>query len=426
MITPRFSLRQDESKIYVEIRAPHFKMADLELMVDKEMFLFSLPPYYLRLRFPGQLVDDEDRPAHAEFNSSAGTINVSIPKANVGEEFQDLDMVSKLLARGSQLENQPTNAGKPLIEELDGQNGPSELNFNADGSIDWEIDQEMPSEPVSLAGTAQKYGFDDGYSELVGISVMNGNDINELSSPETMTPEQRQETRASSEEEKFDAEYYLCDLFDNAYISQELVSYKPSTSTQLSDEEQQKLLQLKYKSYILSHPKQTYIAILGFLFGACYDLRTNMGDSTVESAWTIGKLCPQIACLDNSFTKIKDIMISCSRRALAFPLYRHWQLTMKVWDDVYEVLQLGKPAILKMFIRLLLLFERDLYSVYTHIWIQDMTIWIQSANELAIKSLAVELKAANLCKEDVDFDLVAIESEAQEQMQEDSDDEPSG
>jgi protein SHQ1 len=139
-----------------------------------------------------------------------------------------------------------------------------------------------------------------------------------------------------------------------------------------------------------------------------------MGDPTVESAWTVGKLCPYFACLDDSFKDIKTLMRSCTRRALTFPLYRHWNLSMKVWDDVYRTLRGGRTALLKRFAILLKLFEQERYSVYRQIWLEDYTVWVQYANENVIRSLAHELHKVQLAKSDVGLELEESEEIAQE------------
>lgn len=45
--------------------------------------------------------------------------------------------------------------------------------------------------------------------------------------------------------------------------------------------------------------------------------------------------------------------MASARRSLCFPLYRHWQLTQRVLQDVREILLLGRHAVLKaMLVRL--------------------------------------------------------------------------
>lgn len=49
-------------------------------------------------------------------------------------------------------------------------------------------------------------------------------------------------------------------------------------------------------------------------------------------------------CTDllQSFSTLKEVETVAVRRSLCYPLYRHWDLSMKVLDDVKSILQLGK------------------------------------------------------------------------------------
>ena len=53
MITPFFTISQDDEFIYIDVKISHirFSAPNIEMTVENELFVFSLPPYYLRLRF---------------------------------------------------------------------------------------------------------------------------------------------------------------------------------------------------------------------------------------------------------------------------------------------------------------------------------------------------------------------------------------
>ena len=42
-----------------------------------------------------------------------------------------------------------------------------------------------------------------------------------------------------------------------------------------------------------------------------------------------------------SFNSIHDVVISCVRRSLSYPLYRHWSLVMAVLEDTKRIFTLG-------------------------------------------------------------------------------------
>ena len=59
MITPHFELSQDEAFVHVRIRLPHLRAKeDGEFYVLDNEFKFFLRPYFLRLTFRQQLVED--------------------------------------------------------------------------------------------------------------------------------------------------------------------------------------------------------------------------------------------------------------------------------------------------------------------------------------------------------------------------------
>ena len=59
-----------------------------------------------------------------------------------------------------------------------------------------------------------------------------------------------------------------------------------------------------------------------------------MEDASVESAWNIRKLSSTLSWL-TSESDIKSALISCVKRVLCYPLYRHWVLAMKVCKILY-------------------------------------------------------------------------------------------
>lgn len=60
MITPRFSLTQDEEFVVVEIELKYVKIQHAEFSIQGESFSFYLKPYLLHLQLPGEVLDAED------------------------------------------------------------------------------------------------------------------------------------------------------------------------------------------------------------------------------------------------------------------------------------------------------------------------------------------------------------------------------
>ncbi|PRT52525.1 Protein shq1 [Wickerhamiella sorbophila] len=405
MITPQFEVDQDQDFIYVKIRAPYIKASNVEFEVVDERFVFSLQPYYLRLTFPGKLIEDER--LESSYDLSTSTIKCRVAKAVPGQEFEDLDMLTKLLAKKAQV-------SKPVIEEV-GDSAQSAQPPQVD-EIDWEVEQVLPEPSIS----EQKYGFNDQYSQIMGVVIEDGqNDINEIPEPEKTSIQQRLLINSTADE-LFDIDHYLADLYDSPMI-QDFLAWDPPL-LELTNADKDRMLKLPKRSYMISNPKHVYLGVVQLLFGFCYDDRTNCRDPTVESPWTIGKLTPLLSCLYGYYDRMLPLVRDCTKRALIFPLYRHWDLTLAVWKDVVSILKQGRKAILACFVKLLSIFESDINACYRQIFLEDYAAWIQYSSEKVISSVTTELESAlsRLAKHDMGFDLEEYEEAAQEAMQMDN------
>ena len=98
MTTPRFKATQDEEFVILEIHTPYVRVGDMEMTIDDNSFMFYCKPYILRLTFSHNLIDDERAKASYDINNNNGTITCHLPKLNVGETFNDLDLISNLLS----------------------------------------------------------------------------------------------------------------------------------------------------------------------------------------------------------------------------------------------------------------------------------------------------------------------------------------
>lgn len=463
MITPRFTLSQDESRVYITLKTPHIRSTtgSVEFQVEGQLFVFSLNPYYLRLRFPGALLNDEDeRCVEDESLKSTSTydageclIKISITKETKGQEFEDLDLVSKLLAREKNPDHQPaqSSAGGPLIQEMDmpAEGAKSEdidayfskLQSEAE-EFSWEVSQVDPGRAEDndnddeLLTTGAKYGFNRAYTGDMGVALaQGGNDANEIEEPEKSVPGARTAFREQLELLAFDADYYLGDTFDNPEIAdlvawespfeKEFKKLKQSgetaapTAVEFTEAEREAMLQLPKKTYMLSNPRRTYIGLVGLLFAACYDIRSTQDDPTVESAWTICKLCPLLAALDDNFDSCDAILRSCLARALSFPLYRHWDLAAKCVDDVYACLRLGKRRVLQTLLAVKKRLDTtDPYYIYSRIWVNDYCAWVQFANDNVLRGLAHEVHKVVLDKDMVGLEIPELEAAAREAIAE--------
>ncbi|KAJ1842021.1 hypothetical protein LPJ73_005928, partial [Coemansia sp. RSA 2703] len=189
MITPRFSVEQDDARVYVKIHAPHVRAQTVEFDVDEDQFKFYASPYYLRLTFPGKVVEDET--SSASFDAAAGDISVSLAKQVHGENFENLDLLTSLLAtRREKLADDSQGEERikrPIIEELGATiSVEDQVAILNDEDFDWELPQNIPnavSEPLVISQT--KYGFNEQYSGFLTHVHSTANEINEVADPES-------------------------------------------------------------------------------------------------------------------------------------------------------------------------------------------------------------------------------------------------
>ncbi|KAF9950412.1 hypothetical protein BGZ72_007948 [Mortierella alpina] len=595
MITPAFTVSQDSDSVTIVIKAPHIKTQSVDFEVDGSVFKFNLKPYFLRLTFPGNVVDDER--AKATYNVAEGDLTVVLPKETPGEDFPDLDMLTKLLVRKADLGEKQIK--RPLIEVISsGETLEGTEKAERDENFDWEMPQEIRQEVFSEV----RYGFNNRYSGFFSHVQETANDVLDVYDPEHATLEVRRENRIQRENDKFDDEYYMSDFMNEEEI-QHILKFKiqwwnevrdiqkgekasskkskpattvigstantvrestlsspasttttsfkstllssqappstpsifniikdeseeslsssqedpfglreistktisnsitessktegnsslimdmeptsrptidsitptieplidesepvkhlgahsiqvvdpsrPSLNSELVDDmadmtlsagdsipgakpfsskEQELMRDLPRREYILENTKSTYLSLIDILFAYSYDLRVSEGDTTVETAWTICKLSPSMAALDQ-FTTLKETVLACYRRALAYPLTRNWNLVNKVLQDVYVIFKLGRRGILRALLAIKdVLDHDDVYYIYSKMFIEDYCVWIQSASERVIRTLAHELHHFELGKSELGWHLEELENLAKELPEEEEEDEGS-
>ncbi|KAJ2810244.1 hypothetical protein GGI24_007062, partial [Coemansia furcata] len=306
---------------------------------------------------------------------------------------------------------------RPLIEDIAGGSAAEpctseeQLAILQDEEFDWEISQTPAADnddDASLLLKSATYGFNSQYTGLLAHAHDSGNDINAVPDPERMTPDQRRANRIATEDAKFDESYYI----DN-YINDEdilpLIHYKtrffkilrrlqknkttvvvadlPTTPpdgqapaeqlaadlelqqpnsvidswAEFTDKENATMLDLPRKVHLVSDRQTLYLGLVDIIFAYCLDHRINQGDSTVESLWTIGAVSSTFSNLEQ-FSALRPTIVACFRRALAYPLYRNWELCEKVLEDVYVLFKLGLRAIIKTMLEIKLMFDHhDIY-----------------------------------------------------------------
>ncbi|KAH7474414.1 Protein SHQ1-like protein [Phytophthora ramorum] len=255
--TPKFHVTQDAAWVFVHVHVPFVRVSEMEFYVDGVDFTFYCKPFLLKLHFPHQVVDDELAKAVYDPNKDNGTIVVHLPKKEPGQDFPDLDMLTKLLQpqRPPVGIKEGTQRKAPLIEVLE-SSGPEPIgNFQEESD---RLNALIDGEPVSSSGEAAteqvqadssllglesasttqsvgsikldankdaaesigvrvtdivpSYGFNNAYSDFFRVWHGQVSEILSLPDPEHIQPEQRRILREGAEEQQFDVERYLMDF----------------------------------------------------------------------------------------------------------------------------------------------------------------------------------------------------------------------
>ncbi|KAI9208549.1 SHQ1 protein-domain-containing protein [Polychytrium aggregatum] len=255
MITPSFSLRQDDDFVYVTIRCPYVRTQEVEFFLEDTEFKFYAKPYFLRLNLPCPIV--EDGRENASYDVSKGEIVATLPKVTKGQHFPDLDLLTKLLAPKNPapeafnlVSNTMDTAGLPSVSLLGDRQRPlievisdpaTQPNHKPDSmeedeagedapdapeDFDWDLPQTVQEEAELM--TEARYGFNNSHSENAAQLMELCHEVLDLADINTSTPASRRSERLMREELKFDDEYYMGDFLYDEEI-QRVLKYIPET-----------------------------------------------------------------------------------------------------------------------------------------------------------------------------------------------------
>ncbi|XP_078342073.1 protein SHQ1 homolog [Oculina patagonica] len=442
MLTPVFELSQDDEFVVVIIKTPYVKIADVDFYINGTEFKFYVKPYFLRLNLPGEIV--EDGRESASYDVDKGTFTIKLPKLHPGEPFEDLDLLTTLLAP----KKKSPLAVKPLIEvvgsdsKFEDNNQENESDSDDDNDDDtnfnWEFEQQLTlshqeNTDISLGET--KYGFANQKSGIFKGREAELHEISEITDPDSMTLSERREARLAAEDAKFDEEYYLADYFNEDQI-QHLLDYKPpwdaeclqckenlskdktehtcgkeETTVNFTDEEKDQLRRLPNKDYLLDDKEELplFLGLVDIIYAYAYNHRTTEGENTVESPWTISRISSTFSWFE-SFSSIHDVVISCARRSLSYPLYRHWSLVTAVIQDTKRIFSLGRRQVLKCLLEIhALCREEDPWFLLNELYLTDYCVWIQKVSRKKFSSLTQSLEQVQIHKSDLSWQLEELE-----------------
>ncbi|KHN78421.1 Protein SHQ1 -like protein [Toxocara canis] len=405
MITPLFSIKQDDDFLIVDIRAPYANVKDTEIEYDGRMFLFSSSPYFLRLHLTADVVQNDN--STAEYDADKGTFMIKVPKKTKGEHFTNLDMITELLRP----QKKPT-AERP-VEEVNG-------DADEENEDDYYIEQkESVAEEEPRDELCAQYGYGFGWSRhgVLGRLESEIDCVVDLEDADNSNIDQRRAACCAHDQLSFQPDHYIADLMEKNEQLEECLRFEFSTlSFEISLEDREHLKELpKRKLPKLSEEctKRVALSLIDILFAYLYDLRINDGEHSVESGWTIAKLCPSL-CYLVRWTSAKEALTGAVRRSLCYPLYRHWDLAMCVASDLKSLLPKGRSAILHCLVDIRSVFSTsgDFRYLLNDLYMTDYCIWIQSADDQLVEWLREELEQVELQKNDVQLELEETELEA--------------
>lgn len=415
MITPKFHLKQDEEFVVVTVYAPYVKAQEVDISISDKVFSFYCKPYFLRLSFENSLA--EDGRESASYNADSSEFVVSVPKKIRGEVFNDLTLLTKLLAPPKLRET-----GRPLIEDLssaEGDDGGACSDSGDDDSL-WYVEQSPhEASPHKFADLPEGYGFGGRMSGIWVRLSEHASELLDIREPDKLTLDQRKAFQNAQEADDFNEDHYLADLYDNPEL-EAILAYTPwfrepdLAVDELLSQKRELMLSLPRRRYVLNDAQKRgcYLGLIDLVFVYCYNCRVTLGEENVECSWNIRKLSALLSCLV-SYTDVKEVAISCIRRSLCYPLVRNWDVSMKVLQDAQLILAAGKGAVLLCLLDVHRMFSSsDPYYVLNDLYITDMCVWIQSASDGKVRSLSTAISDVIISKADVSLNLLVLEQAA--------------
>lgn len=144
-------------------------------------------------------------------------------------------------------------------------------------------------------------------------------EIIDLPAPDTTPEVERKSLREQSELSYFSEEHYMADLMQ-LECTEPYITYTPEWDTLQKDQvafneaEVDLLKELPNKEYLLDPEEEQKLClnVVDILYASCYDHRTTLGESTMESSWTINKLSSTL-CWFQVRLSINEMLFSQER-----------------------------------------------------------------------------------------------------------------
>ncbi|KAJ8923635.1 hypothetical protein NQ315_010215 [Exocentrus adspersus] len=395
MLIPRFSLSQDPKTLTIKLLARYCKLGDLEVEVEENCFLFSCCPYYLRLSLPGRIVDNDN--TKSSYDTDTGEFTFTFDKVIPGEEFEDLAYITKF-----------------LVKKVDASYG-----FEDENEKIVVLSGDTVEEDIGEVKDCLTFGF--------GFALQGGAYFKSIHTeyfdvfnvdPFKQSLEERRKLRLKYEVLKFDKDYYLGDLLepdDIEGIIQQVPPWKTHTSSaHFTNKELDFLKDLPNKDYKLSEIQTNYVfnSLIDILYAYCYNQRVNEYEENSESGWNIATLSASLSWLD-VFETPRETLVFAFRRSLIYPLYRNFNLSLKVLDDLHQLLHLGEEYILKCLIEIYYIFLNgdSCRYILNNLFIKDYIIYVMKWDKSKWLEYLESLYKVTIKKDELGLNLREIEED---------------
>ncbi len=472
MITPLFKIDQDENYIIIKAQVKYIKISEFDYFIEDNNFRFTLKPYHLNIYLSDKLKSESENNSF-KYDLENQLLTCKLEKLEPGKNFTNLNLLSTLLENPKKNSNQITK-----IEEINSNlnnkleerckipiSNLKELNEFLFNQYSKEENQEIIPNITGKNIEDYYYGFNNYFIDVFDKRNEDMLEICDIN-PKKIPIKFRYLAKLEEEIRNFDAEHYVSDLFledkesdfydenFNNILKLSNIEFMKSISKDnfqenemLFNENELQILKEVNKVNLdsminnLNHNNNNfcslkfYLNIIDILFAFIYDCITTEFEHSSESGWTINKLSSTLSNLidfnKNYYSQskhisfdilnelIKNLIISCYRRLLIYPLYRNFKLCEKVKNNVIEILSKGKFGLTKCFIIIKKIFEKSepRYLLNT-LYINPLLKWIQFYSEEKILNILIEvIKNIKIEKDDLKLDLDIVEKELFESIE---------
>ncbi|PSN51814.1 hypothetical protein C0J52_10885 [Blattella germanica] len=391
MPIPNFELTQSDSKLLISIHAPNINIKDADLLIDGCDFRFYAKPYCLHLKLPGKLLGKGK--ASVQYHHKGDIYIISINKTIKGEYFKDLGMAFRFIVKKRPYTVRP----RALSFDSEG-NSENSLSEDEENKIDMieEEGKEMDCEGAcALPATSVKPKF--GFPTLAS----------QKRKYESPSPVQRK-----------------CGFKTPA--PQKLKFGSPST------------VQRTYMFGSPAHQKRKYGS------PSPVQLKHGLGSLTplkqTDDSGTPSPLKPSFIFETPSPHEIKEVLdrenpdgtpkLTRSNLKVTKELEdfkeKHYPDNLMQNEVITSVLNYEplwqkeyfnseeRVFLLKQFLLIHSIFESsEPRHLLNKIYVNDYCHWIQHADEATLEMMADEIANIKICKDDIGFNLRALEAAAQ-------------